>query len=398
MVKVQTNGNGKIYVSPTGGVLLGNDAGGDTGSDTGGEYLVKVIDYDGTVLKSDHLDTGATFTLPSQPSHEGLTFQGWSSPVTINDNTVVVSNSDITIGAMYNTSSGLSEFDITLTKASGLSVTFTADGTKNWGDGTSNTETTHTYSTVGDYTITWDGSTMGDTSNYIGLFGQQEESPNSCIKRIRLGNSITSINDGALMRCYSLESITIPNSVTSINGDAFIHCYLLNNVVIPNSVTTIDRNIFYQCCLLDNVVIPNSVTSIDSGTFCNCYSLESITIPNSVTSINNSGAFEDCHSLESITIPNSVTNIGDNTFYNCYSLKSITIPNSVTRIGQYAFGFCTNIRLYDFSNATSIPNLPYTNTFMDINELCKIKVPSSLEASWKEATNWAAYANHIEGV
>ena len=30
MVKVQTNGNGKIYVSPTGGVLLGNDTGGSS--------------------------------------------------------------------------------------------------------------------------------------------------------------------------------------------------------------------------------------------------------------------------------------------------------------------------------------------------------------------------------
>nr|DAP54537.1 MAG TPA: leucine-rich repeat protein [Caudoviricetes sp.] len=394
MVKVQTNGNGKIYVSPTGGVLLGNDASGDIS----GEYLVKVIDYDGTILKSDHLDTGATFTLPSQPSHEGLTFQGWSSPVTINDNTVVVSNSDITIGAMYNTSSGLSEFDITLTKANGLSVTFIADGTKNWGDGTSNTETTHTYSIAGDYTITWDGSTMEDTSSYIGLFGQQEESPNSCVRRIRFSNSVTSINDGALTRCYSLESITIPNSVTSINDGALAHCYLLNNVVIPNSVTTIGRNIFYQCCLLDNVVIPNSVTSIDSGTFCNCYSLKRVAIPNSVTSINDSSAFRDCHLLESITIPNSVTYIGDNAFSNCYSLKSIIIPNSVTRFGNYAFELCTNIRLYDFSNATSIPKLIYTATFSDMNSMCKIKVPSSLEESWKTATNWVAYANHIEGV
>ena len=30
MVKVQTNGNGKIYVSSTGGVLLGNDTGGSS--------------------------------------------------------------------------------------------------------------------------------------------------------------------------------------------------------------------------------------------------------------------------------------------------------------------------------------------------------------------------------
>ena len=79
---------------------------GGGGGSTNGKFLVQVIDYDGTVLKSEKLDTGATFTLPSQPSHTGLVFQSWSSPVTIADNTVTVTNSDITIGATYTTASG----------------------------------------------------------------------------------------------------------------------------------------------------------------------------------------------------------------------------------------------------------------------------------------------------
>ena len=158
-------------------------------------FTVIIIDYDGTILKKQILASGATFTLPSQPSHEGLTFQGWSSSVTISNNTIVVSNSDIVIGAVYTTTSGLSEFDITLTKTSGLSITLNMDGTKNWGDGTSNTETTHTYSTVGDYTITCNGKSIVT----LGLFGQRDggKNHNYSVKKIRLGSNFTTITANA---------------------------------------------------------------------------------------------------------------------------------------------------------------------------------------------------------
>ena len=174
MTKVQVDSNGKV-------ILLGGKAlvalVAPAASEGSGEFLVQVIDYDGTVLKSEKLDTGATFTLPSQPSHTGLVFQSWSSPVTITNNTVTVTNSDITIGATYTTASGLSEFDITLTTGTGLSVTLNMDGTKDWGDGTSDTSTIHTYVSTGDYTITCDGSTM-NTSKSSGLFGQSSDSNN----------------------------------------------------------------------------------------------------------------------------------------------------------------------------------------------------------------------------
>ena len=394
------------------GEVTVNVAGG--GSTTG--FLVQVIDYDGTVLKSERLDEGATFTLPNQPSHTGLTFQSWSSPVTITNNTVTVTDSDITIGATYTTASGLSEFDITLTEVTGLSVTLNMDGTKNWGDGTSDTSTTHTYSSVGDYTITCNGSTM-TTSSSSGLFGQTSSVINYYVKNVRLGSSVTSIGDYAVQYCYSLTSITIPSSVTSIGSYAFSSCHSLVNIIIPSMVTSINTNTFYYCTFLKGIAIPNMITSIGNSAFERCYSLTNVTIPSSVTSIG-SYAFSDCHSLTNITIPSSVTSIGSYTFSNCHSLTNITIPNSITSISYgafqnctsftsiiipssvasidtYAFYNCYSILEYDFLNHIVVPTLSNTNAFTGINKICKIYVPWDLYNNWKVTTNWSAYADYI---
>ena len=353
-------GLGEVTVNVSGG-----------GSTTG--FLVQVIDYDGTVLKSERLDTGDTFTLPSQPSHTGLTFQSWSSPITITSNTVTVTNSDITIGATYTTTSGLSEFDITLTEVTGLSVTLNMDGTKNWGDGTSDTSTTHTYASVGDYTITCNGSTM-TTSSSSGLFGQTYSVKNYYVKDVRLGSSVTSISTYAFNNCNSLTSITIPSSVTSIGTYAFYNCYSLASITIPEGVTSIGTYAFSNCNSLTSIALPSSVTSIGDNAFNNCYSLTSITIPEGVTSIG-TYAFQYCHSLTSITIPEGVTSISTYAFYNCYSLTSITIPSSVTSIGSYAFSNCrsfTSIALP--SSVTSIG----TYAFQYCYSLTSITIPSSV--------------------
>ena len=120
---------------------------------------------------------------------------------------------------------------------------------------------------------------------------------------------VTSIEESAFERCYSLASVTIPNSVTSIGKYAFRSCKSLTSITIPNSVTSIGSGAFEYCASLTNITIPNSVRSIGEFAFCYCTSLTSITIPNSVTSIGGH-AFCNCTSLTSITIPNSVTSIG----------------------------------------------------------------------------------------
>ena len=364
---------------------------------TEGKYLVQVIDYDGTVLKTAKLNTGDTFTLPDAPTgRPRLTFQEWSSPVAITNNTITVGDSDITIGATYTTTSGLTEFDITLTEVTGLTVTCNMAGNKNWGDGTSDATTSHTYSATGNYMITCDGTTIPE---YV--MGHSYNVADYTLIRARISNNVTSFGRVAFSNCGSLTSITIPNSVTRFGSAVFADCHCLTSVTIPNSVTSIITS-NYACQLVDkcyslkNIVISKNVTNLYTYPFRNCTALTSITIPNSVTNIEIS-TFDGCHALTSITIPNSVTSIGNYAFQYCYSLTSITIPNSVTKIG-YAFPDCYSLIKYDFSTFTSVPTLNSRNLFNGINGLCKILIPSALIDTWKTATNWSIYAKYMVAV
>ena len=137
-------------------------------------------------------------------------------------------------------------------------------------------------------------------------------------------------------RGYDIKRIIIGDGVTTIGVYAFAGCSSLTSVTIPNSVTTIGVYAFAGCSSLTSVTIPNSVTTIGEEAFEGCRALTSVTIPNSVTKIGDS-AFKDCSALTSVTIPNSVTKIGDHAFDYCSALISVTIPNSVTTIGEDAF-------------------------------------------------------------
>ena len=92
--------------------------------------------------------------------------------------------------------------------------------------------------------------------------------------------------------------------------------YYVKRIIIGDSVTTIGGRAFSDCSSLTSVTIVNSVTTIGQYAFNNCISLTSVTIPNSVTTIGEA-AFRYCGSLTSVNIPNSVSTISDNTFFFC---------------------------------------------------------------------------------
>ena len=208
----------------------------------------------------------------------------------------------------------------------------------------------------------------------------------SDIKRIIIGDGVTTIGGFAFASCSALTSVTIPNSVTEIGGGAFVGCSALTSVTIPNSVTEIGGGAFYRCSSLTSVTIPNSVTKIGSDAFKDCSALTSVTIPNSVTTIG-WGAFWGCRSLTSVTIPNSVTTIGNYVFYNCSSLTSVTIPNSVTTIRESAFEDCSNIT--QISSEAVVPPICYLGAFYRINKSkCKLIVPKNSLDAYKQAYQW----------
>lgn len=334
---------------------------------------VNFIDYDGTILYSyTKAEANALSALPANPSHSGLTAQGWNWALAqIKAQLTACPDGPVWVGQMYITQSGDTEIDVHFPDAARLSpiLTIAVNGTVtvDWGDSTTADTVTgtslttrqavpHTYSAVGDYTIkihvtSGNFTFYGSTSNTI-LRKNTTENENrvysNCVQAVRFGSGITSIGNYAFYNCSSLASVTIPSGVTSIGNYAF------NN-----------------CCSLASFTIPSDVTSI--GTY----------------------AFSGCYSLASVTIPSGVTSIGNSAFSSCYSLASVTIPSDVTSIGNSAFSSCYGIAEYHVK-PTSTPTLG-TDVFKYIGSDCVIYVPSAKVNDYKGATGWIAYASYIQG-
>ena len=396
---------------------------------------VNFIDYDGTVVQSYSADDFANLSaMPENPSHEGLTAQGWNWSLA-DAKTYVASNGKLNIGQMYITSDGKTRLYISLPEGRTsptlqLYLNANSELDIDWGDESTHSTFTstsadykserHEYSAFGNYVIAitvvsggfvlqssskavssilWDGvnsSTSPDISyntaiKKIEIGGGVTSIGDNAFKNFRLSsvtipNSVTSIGDNAFQSCYTLSSITIPDSVTSIGNSILSYCYLLSSVTIPDSVTSIGNSAFSDCRVLTSITIPDSVTSIGTNAFQNCYSLSSITIPNKVTSIGNY-TFNNCTSLSSITLSNKVTSIGTYAFQNCYSLSSITIPNSVTSISTYVFNNCSYMSFIKFESTTP-PAVFSSNAWNNVSTSTKILVPTGTLATYKSATNY----------
>ena len=98
---------------------------------------------------------------------------------------------------------------------------------------------------------------------------------------------------------------------------------IIKRIIIGDGITTIGSRAFYTCSALISVTIPNSVTEIGDRAFEGCSALTSVTIPNSVTTIGE-GAFSDCTNLQKVNIGNSVKTIGEFAFNKCTNITQIS--------------------------------------------------------------------------
>lgn len=313
---------------------------------------VNFYDYDGTILHSYSAAEALSLTaLPENPSHSGLTAQGWNWSLA-DAKAYVAEYGALNIGQMYKTSDDKTHIFIHLEKGRtspmlGCCPNGTVD--VDWGDDTTHDTLTGTSVSTAQWTPTHNYAQPGNYEIVL-----------TCTGTMGLYGSSTTNQGSGLLR-YASGSDT--------------------------------RNRGYQNAIQE-IYFADNVTYIMDNAFQNCYSLSSVTISQGITSIGDN-AFRNCYSLSAITIPQGVTSIGNSTFSNCYSLSSVTIPQGVTSIWNSAFSTCSGMAEYHFLPTTP-PTLANTNAFSAIQSDCIIYVPAGSLEAYQTATNWSTYASHMQ--
>lgn len=366
---------------------------------------VNFYDYDGTLTNSyTASEFAALSAIPANPSHDGLTAQGWNWSLA-DAQAYVAKYGKLNIGQMYVTTSGDTEIDIQLGIGRnkpylGICPNGTMD--IDWGDGSAHstltgTSTTelkqaqHIYPDTGEmFTITlhmdsgefgfgsfdiegedptYYGSVLIATANKDDYRGKSAYQ--TSVKAVRLGNKVNSIAPNSFG--YGLECITMPNNITSIAENGCNSC-LLNSITIPNGVVRIEQYAFSGCAL-KVVSLPRSITYIGERAFGitggegGGNNLQIVTLPDRVTTVEE-GAF---NGAERIIIPSTIatildglmgsatveiimsdgaTTIGNNAFTYCSLLTKVVIPSGVTSIGEHAFNYLESLVELKFKSST----------------------------------------------
>ena len=225
-------------------------------------------------------------------------------------------------------------------------------------------------------------------------------SSGSCLKSLRMPNSVTTISPYAFYQCNALESIELSDQLERIDSYAFYSCFSLHEIVIPESVIRIGVDAFSYCVSLSAITIlgPARDFGDDRGM--------AFFLPGSyVREIKNQSATEDGRyliydnkllfvagkDLGDAVIPEGVTEIAPYVFRDFYDINTVSIPSTVSTIDYCAFMRCNKMK-YIFMNPVTPPVLSNSNEFDGTND-CAIVVPSGSVESYKSA--WPQYELRI---
>ncbi|MBQ8323235.1 MAG: leucine-rich repeat domain-containing protein [Clostridia bacterium] len=239
-----------------------------------------------------------------------------------------------------------------------------------WGDGTVDSNLTHTYTTIGEY-IAKIYSVTAIGVNIVGNDGLNGFLNCKPLTKLTIGNSVTEISTWGIGRCDNLVSVTIPDSVTSIRACAFAHCYNLTSINIPYGITSIPDYCFRETGLT-SIEIPESVTSIGYVAFSVCSNLKTVTIKATTPPTLGEGVFGEGTNLTKIIVPLESLGAYKNaegwsnyaTLLCCYvtskeldwKLDKVTLTRGV--YGTDYNGAQTTYRI-DFANTASVNRIPF---------------------------------------
>jgi hypothetical protein len=413
-----------------GGVMIINSVVGGAGESSlleNGDFRVRFIDYDGTVLKTRWINSGDSVTPPANPSHTGLEFQEWNRT----DYTNITEDRDI--GAVYRTSDGATKATVRINAVTGLVAQlyiFKTDGstlTVDWGDGTTSTNTatgntsvTRTYAAAGDYivsmsitkgvSITSGAGTysLGQGTDTIAFCGSATQVRRDQLMRLHVGDNVT-VTRRALYLNRSLEYVTFPTTVLFSDHESIRNCNRLRAVVFPSTVTEIPSYVLNLSSSCKFAIMGSGVTSIGEyafgqtavdrayvpnatlGTYIYnaCFSIKRITYnaPSMPAGTLNNTGYADVDLL----IPEGATTMGNAFAAYAATLKSLSLPSTTTTVTALT----GNTGLQEVICLAETPPTLAASAFPAVYANFKIWVlPESVDL-FKGATNWITYADYI---
>lgn len=376
-------------------------SGGDT-NPVAADNDVVFIDYDGTIRYSySASDFASLSSLPANPSHVGLTAQGWNWTLA-DAKTYVATYGQLVIGQNYVTSDGKTKLYMQIPQNSMWAEVRIKPSVSNgavidWGDeSTTTTNSTnaktyhHDYSSSGKYIIQISAGT-NVTLEFVGenpwaaLTGTtyiNESSRNrSKLYKIEFGVGVTSFGSCVAKNQIALKSVTIPTSLTQINTNSlFANCLSLQAFVAPKDAVIgsgTDGGWFDACKTITYVSLPKDIISTDK--------------------VLRSNAFNNCTNLRKRYIPSNTTAVEGSCFYDCYIQDKLIIPASVTSIAASAFGGCYLSEIHMLS--ATPPTLANKNG-ISLIPTGVIYVPYSNDHSilteYQSASNWSNFASYMQ--
>ncbi len=291
-------------------------------------------------------------------------------------------------------------------------ITFTGSG--DWHDYTPNYEYTPWHLTTVALSVV--------LSDEVTFVGNKVFLNCTTLTSVKLGISVTSIEEQAFDGCSALAEITVAEGnekFSSENGKLFNHdkttlilfpegCEV-TSYIIPDSVTMIEKYAFKDCIYLVSITIPSTVTSIGKSAFINCQGLRVLTVPAGIDCVGNneSPIFSGCSNIENITfigtgdwypydtssskdhyygytpwqlsrsvlstisISDSITSIGNSAFQDCSEVVVVSLGGSLLSIGDRAFNGCNSLLSLFIPNSVTLIG---EQVFKGCNSLTSIDV------------------------
>ena len=388
---------------------IAQNGGGGGGGAVDPEADVRFFDpYDGSIVASySAADFANLSALPANPTHTGLTSQGWNWTLADAKEQVAWAGF-LDIGQQYVPTDGKTHLHVHLIEGAlspkiGLQISGTV--AVDWGDGSEASSQTgsnyasksfeHTYSAPGDYDIKISG---GKHKFYGYNYGSYIFTPISygssynknavyltAVQGIELGPD-AELGTRAFAICKGIKYITIPSSLSVIGENSFATSGI-QSVSIPSGVEIIPASCFSSSDL-ELVSIPKSATSIKEYAF-QSTNIVRCSLPKNVSQLLTS-TFSTCKRIKRFTIPQGVTALPAS-FANACTIKELSIPSNITSIGNSAFSASSLISVRLNGDVITIDE----SAFNACDRLREIELPSTVTTLGKKAFYGCSAISHI---